>query len=105
MTASSIQLKEFSAALASEAVVYQAKIGVDTIERLLSAAGFTLGMELVPRLPADPVVEAFRKDIDRSLLLRNLEKSPDERVRSLQALARFADEAQRAGRAAARKTK
>ncbi|MDQ3242283.1 MAG: helix-turn-helix domain-containing protein [Gemmatimonadota bacterium] len=78
---------------------------VDTIERLLSAAGFTLGMELVPRLPADPVVEAFRKDIDRSLLLRNLEKSPDERVRSLQALARFADEAQRAGRAAARKTK
>lgn len=72
---------------------------VDTIERLLSAAGFTVGMELVPRVATDPIVEAFKRDIDRSLLRRNLEKTPDERIESLQALARFAKEARRAGRA------
>lgn len=77
---------------------------VDTIERLLSAAGFTVGMELVPRVTADPIVEAFKRDIDRSLLRRNLEKTPDERIRSLQALAQFAGEARRAGRAV-RKTR
>ncbi len=75
---------------------------VDTIERLLSAAGFTIGMELVPRVTSDPIVEAFKRDIDRSLLRRNLEKTPDERVGSLQELARFAEEARRAGRAARR---
>ena len=73
---------------------------VDTVEKLLSAAGFTLRMELVPRTASDPTVEVFKRDIDRSLLKRNLEKTPDERVRSLQALARFAAEARRAGRAA-----
>ncbi|MEO5579954.1 MAG: helix-turn-helix domain-containing protein [Gemmatimonadaceae bacterium] len=71
----------------------------DTIERLLSAAGFTASVELLPLATADPAVEAFKRDIDRSLLHRNLEKTPDERMRSLQALSRFADEARRAGRA------
>jgi len=71
----------------------------DTIERLLAAAGFTVGMELVPRVATDPIVDAFKRDIDRSLLRRNLEKTPDERIESLQALARFAEEARRAGRA------
>lgn len=75
---------------------------VDTIERLLSAAGFTVGMELVPRVTADAIVEAFKRDIDRSLLRRNLEKTPDERIRSLQALAGLAKEARRAGRAVRR---
>ncbi len=75
----------------------------DTIERLLSAAGFTVGMELVPRVATDPIIEAFKRDIDRSLLRRNLEKTPDERIESLQALARFAEEARRAGRASRKK--
>jgi len=75
---------------------------VDTIERLLSAAGFTVAMELVPRVATDPIVEAFKRDIDRSLLRRNLEKTPDDRIESLQALARFAEEARRAGRAVRR---
>ena len=75
---------------------------VHTIERLLSVAGFTVHMELVPRVTSDPIVEAFKRDIDRSLLRRNLEKTPDERIASLQALARFAQEARRAGRAVRR---
>lgn len=74
--------------------------GADTLERLLSAAGFRIGMELVPQLITDPIVEAYKRDVDRSLLRRNLEKTPEERVRSLQALADFAREARQAGRAA-----
>ncbi len=73
---------------------------LDTLMRLLTATGFALDVELVPHATTDPVVEAFKRDIDRSLLRRNLEKTVDERLRSLQALARLADEAHRAGRAA-----
>lgn len=47
----------------------------------------------------DPVIEAYKRDVDRTLLRQNLRKSAEERVRSLAALARLADEARRAGRA------
>jgi transcriptional regulator with XRE-family HTH domain len=73
---------------------------VDTLLRLIAGAGFHVAMELVPQPVSDPVVEAFKRDIDRTLLRRNLEKTPDERVSSLQALADFAAEARRAGRVA-----
>lgn len=76
---------------------------LETLARLLAATGFNLDMELVPRPTADPLIEAFKRDIDRSLLRRNLEKTVDERVKSLQALARLAAEAHRAGRAAGNK--
>jgi hypothetical protein len=46
----------------------------------------------------DPVVEAYKRDIDRTLLRENLKKTPEERVRSLMALQRFAAEARAAGR-------
>ncbi len=75
---------------------------VDTLERLLRATGFDLDVELIPRATPDPLIEAFKRDIDRSLLLRNLDKTPDERLKSLQALNRLADEAHRAGAAARR---
>ena len=51
-------------------------------------------------LPADPVVEAYRRDVDRSLLRENLRKTPEERVRALMELQRLADEAREAGRKA-----
>jgi hypothetical protein len=51
-------------------------------------------------LEPDPVVEAYKRDIDRSLLRENLRKTVEERVRSLIALQRLAEEARRAGRAA-----
>lgn len=73
---------------------------LETLSRLLAATGFTIDAALVPTAAGDPVIDAFKRDIDRSLLRANLEKSPHQRVRSLQALVRLADEARRAGRAA-----
>ena len=71
---------------------------IGTVERILAAAGFDLGAELRPRRVADGVVDAYKKDIDRTLLRENLKKTPEERVASLQALVRLADEARSAGR-------
>ena len=71
---------------------------IRTVERILAAAGFDLGAELRPRRVADGVVDAYKKDVDRTLLRENLTKTPEERVSSLQALVRLADEARSAGR-------
>ena len=74
-----------------------------TLERLVGAAGFNLAVELVAPTPIDPVVDAYRHDIDRSLVRENLSKSPDERLESLAALGRLAQEARRGGRMARRR--
>jgi hypothetical protein len=36
------------------------------------------------RLPADPVIEYYKKDIDRTLLRENLKLTPEARVLKLQ---------------------
>jgi hypothetical protein len=51
----------------------------------------------------DPVVEAYKRDVDRSLLRANLRKTVGERVAALIALHRLAEEARRAGALLARK--
>jgi hypothetical protein len=48
----------------------------------------------------DPVIEAYKKGIDRTLLRENLNLSVEERFRKLMALQRFAEELRRAGRQA-----
>jgi hypothetical protein len=48
----------------------------------------------------DAVIDRYLRDVDRTLLLRNLTLSPEERLNQLQELARFADELRRAGREA-----
>ena len=48
---------------------------------------------------ADPVIEAYKKDVDRTLLRANLARTVEERIRNLGVLQRFADELRRAGRA------
>ncbi len=53
----------------------------------------------------DPVVEAYKKDIDRTLIRENLKLTVEERFRKAMALARFADEMRRAGREAASRQK
>ena len=78
----------------------QANPTIDTIARIANAAGFEVKMELVPKPVRDPVVEAYKKDVDRTLLRENLKKTPDERVRTLMAMSRFSDEARRARLAA-----
>ena len=52
------------------------------------------------RLDPDPVIEAYKRDVDRTMLRENLKLSVDERFRKLIALQRFAEELRRAGRAA-----
>jgi transcriptional regulator with XRE-family HTH domain len=69
---------------------------IGTLERLLRAAGFELKIEAVPAPTPDPVLEVYKRDIDRSLLVENLKKTPDERVRTLVAMDRLFREAQRA---------
>ena len=54
-------------------------------------------------LDADPVIEAYKRDIDRTLLRQNLRKSVEERLLGLVALQRLAEEARRAGRTASRR--
>ena len=52
------------------------------------------------RPDTDPVIEAYKKDIDRPLIRENLKLTVEERFRKAMALARFAEEMQRAGREA-----
>jgi hypothetical protein len=46
----------------------------------------------------DPVVEAYKRDVDRTLLRENLKLTPEERLRKLQAMQEWAVELRRAGR-------
>ncbi len=48
----------------------------------------------------DPVIEDYKKDIDRTLLRENLKLTVEERFRKLMAMQRFAEELRRAGRRA-----
>lgn len=48
----------------------------------------------------DPVIEAYKRDLDLALLEENLRRTVDERVLNLMALQRLAEEARRAGRKA-----
>ena len=47
---------------------------------------------------ADPVIEAYKRHVDRTLLLENLKKTPHERVLALIALQKVAREARKAGK-------
>jgi hypothetical protein len=49
------------------------------------------------RFETDPVIEAYKKDIDRSLLRQNLKRTVAERLANLLALQRLAEEARRSG--------
>ena len=53
-----------------------------------------------PPFAPDPVIEAYKKDVDRGLIVENLKLTVDERLRQLVSLQRFAAEVRRAGRAA-----
>ncbi len=54
------------------------------------------------RLEPDPVIEACKRDIDRTLLRENLKLIVEQRLRKLQNLQRSAEELRRAGRRRAR---
>jgi len=48
----------------------------------------------------DPVIEAYRKDVDVTLIRENLRLTVDQRFRQLMKLQEFAEDLQRAGRKA-----
>lgn len=52
--------------------------------------------ETSTELEPDPVIEAYKKDIDRTLLRENLRLTVEERFRNHEALQRFAIEMRRA---------
>lgn len=47
----------------------------------------------------DPVIEAYKAGLDRTLLRANLRRTVAERMAQLEAMQRFAQELRRAGRA------
>ena len=49
-------------------------------------------------LEPDPVIEAYKKDVDRTLIRENLRRTVEERLRNLMALQRFAAEVRKAGK-------
>ena len=46
------------------------------------------------------MIEAYKKDVDRSLIRENLKLTVEERLEQLMRLQEFAEEMQRAGRSA-----
>ena len=46
----------------------------------------------------DPVIEAYKKDVDRTLIREQLRRSPDERVQRMIGALRLAEALRRAGR-------
>jgi hypothetical protein len=53
-----------------------------------------------PLIEPDPVIEAYKAGVDRSLLRERLKRTPTERVEDLAALLGFAEELAAAGRRA-----
>ena len=51
-------------------------------------------------LEPDPVIEAYKKDVDRTLIRENLRLSVEERFEKLMRLQEFAEELRRAGQQA-----
>lgn len=49
------------------------------------------------RIPVDPVIEAYKKDVDRTLIRENLALTVQQRFERLMDLQRFAEELGRAG--------
>ena len=74
----------------------QVSPSLGTIRRLLGAAGFDIQIILVARDAADPVIAAYKRDVDRTLLRDNLSKSVDRRLRDIEAFHRDAGELRRA---------
>ena len=52
------------------------------------------------RIDPDPVIEVYKKDVDRTLLRENLKLSVDERLQNLMELQKFTEEMRAAMRRA-----
>jgi len=61
------------------------------------------GDEVEAREDLDPVIEAYKKDVDVTLIRENLRLTVDQRFQQLMKLQQFAADLQRAGRKARNK--
>ena len=84
--------------------IVRGKVGeftIDSLVNMFAAAAIPHDFEQ-PRQPPgvalDPVIEAYKPGVDRTLLRENLARSPTERVGALVALQRLAEEAAAARR-------
>jgi hypothetical protein len=50
-------------------------------------------------LEPSPVIEAYKKDVDRTLIRENLKLTPDERVKKMVSALRFVEEVKRSRKA------
>jgi hypothetical protein len=60
--------------------------------------GREVPMKEAPALEPDPVIEAYKKDVDETLLIEALRLTPEQRLRKLMDLQVEAEELRRAGR-------
>jgi transcriptional regulator with XRE-family HTH domain len=87
-TAGLSQAEVASAAHTSQGAIARLELGVgnptlETLCRVAAATGYAVVIDLQPLAPADPVVEVYKRDVDRTLLRENLRRTVDERIRSL----------------------
>ena len=54
-------------------------------------------------IETDPVIESYKRDVDRTLIRENLRLTVEERFDALMRLQQFAEELRRAGREAERR--
>jgi transcriptional regulator with XRE-family HTH domain len=95
--------------LADAAGTYQSVVGrieagktspsLDTLARMVNAAGFELKFSLEPADVKDPVIEAYKPGVDQTLLIENLRRSIDERLQNNAAVNYFTEELRRGVRA------
>lgn len=59
----------------------QANPTIDTLERLFASSGHRIQLVAEPLPAPDAVVDAYKQDVDRSLIRENLRRSIDDRLR------------------------
>lgn len=76
---------------------------VEMFRRLLEAAGYEAKIEIEERRVRDPVVEAYKPGVDKTLLIEQLKKTPRQRFEDLLAARRFVLKVRRVGQESRRK--
>lgn len=78
--------------LADAAGTYQSVVGriesgktspsLETLARIVRAAGFELTLSLEPTAVVDPVIEAYKPGVDQTLLVETLRMSVNDRLQA-----------------------
>lgn len=68
---------------------------LQTLDRLFAAAGQQLQLVARPLSGSDALVEAYKRDVDRTLIAENLKRSVDDRLRLNAEVIQFVGSARR----------